>query len=111
MKFVITLEEMQLDAIIGILPFERQETQKICVSARFVIKDKILDYRLLRTFIQESFKQEFKLLEDAQKYFSKRIPKHFPQIKEFWIKITKLEIFEDCKVSVEIHRKRKNKWK
>lgn len=62
-----------------------------------------LDYRDLREFIKESFARQFGLLEEAQSYFYREIPLRFPQIKEFWIKITKLEIFEDCKVSIKIN--------
>lgn len=68
--------------------------------------EKFLDYRILRDFIKESFGRKFGLLEEAQEYFYREIPSHFPQIKEFWIKITKLEIFEDCNVSIRINYQR-----
>ncbi|WP_238699245.1 dihydroneopterin aldolase [Helicobacter sp. MIT 05-5294] len=62
-----------------------------------------LDYRDLREFIKDSFAREFGLLEEAQSYFYREIPLCFPQIKAFWIQITKLEIFEDCKISIKIN--------
>lgn len=118
-QYTICLEDFVLEVIIGILPSEREKTQKILINAEFIWNptmqaqcensmnlDKMwdfLDYRDLRKFIKESFAQQFGLLEEAQSYFYREIPLRFPQIKEFWIKITKLEIFEDCKVSIKIN--------
>lgn len=117
--YTICLEDFILEVIIGILPSEREKAQKILINAEFIWNPKIqaqcedsmnldkredfLDYRDLREFIKESFARQFGLLEEAQSYFYREIPLCFPQIKEFWIKITKLEIFEDCKVSIKIN--------
>ncbi|MBD5164839.1 dihydroneopterin aldolase [Helicobacter sp.] len=118
--YTICLEDLILEAVIGILPSERQKTQKILINAEFTYvwnpktqsnrnldtRKKFLDYRILRDFIKESFERQFGLLEEAQHYFYREIPLRFPQIKEFWIKITKLEIFEDCNVSIKINYQR-----
>ncbi|MCI5969308.1 dihydroneopterin aldolase [Helicobacter sp.] len=113
----IELEDLELECIIGILPFERERKQKICVNAEFLVESEylvgskpltegdFLDYRLLREHIVSAFAREFGLLEEAHNYFLETIPKSFPQIKEFWIKITKLEIFSDCKVSITSYYK------
>ncbi|MBX7490528.1 dihydroneopterin aldolase [Helicobacter turcicus] len=110
MEYRIALEELELECIIGILPFEREKMQKICIDAEFVVEKKVeyLDYRLLKDHIANAFAKEFGLLEEAHDYFLGTIPKDFPQIKEFWIKITKLEIFSDCKVAITSHYKRSN---
>ncbi|WP_279127775.1 dihydroneopterin aldolase [Helicobacter winghamensis] len=101
----IALEDLELECIIGILPFEREKKQKIRVNAEFLIESEYLDYCLLREHIVIAFAREFGLLEEAHKYFLSTLPKEFPQIKEFWIKITKLEIFSDCKVSITSYYK------
>ncbi|WP_051604776.1 dihydroneopterin aldolase [Helicobacter rodentium] len=116
--YSICLEDFILEAIIGILPNERTKTQRILINAEFICVwnpkslsnplrqatlEEFLDYRILRDFIKNSFGQQFGLLEEAQSYFYQQIPLRFPQIKEFWIKITKLEIFDDCKVSIKIN--------
>lgn len=116
--YSICLEDFILEAIIGILPNERTKTQRILINAEFICiwnpkslndplhqatLEEFLDYRILRDFIKDSFEQQFGLLEEAQSYFYQQIPLRFPQIKEFWIKITKLEIFDNCKVSIKIN--------
>lgn len=106
--YCISLEDLELECIIGILPFEREKTQKIRINAEFMVErscEEYLDYRLLKNSITNAFLKEFGLLEEAHSYFLNTIPKDFPQIKEFWIKITKLEIFSDCKVSITSYYK------
>lgn len=100
--YEIFLEDFEFETIIGILPQEREKPQRIRIDACFVYEGEILDYRLLRDFIKESFTSRFGTLEEALEYFKNTIPKHFPSIKSFKIKITKLEIFEDCKVALQI---------
>ncbi|TLD84478.1 dihydroneopterin aldolase [Helicobacter sp. MIT 11-5569] len=107
MEYHIALEEFELDCIIGILPVEREKAQKIRIDAEFVVEksEEFLDYCLLKNFIKDAFDKEFQLLEDAHDYFLATLPKSFPQVKTFWIKITKLEIFSDCKVAITTHYK------
>lgn len=106
MYYEISLENLCFETIIGILPHERVNKQKIQIDSYFTYythsKNDFLDYCLLKNFLQDSFKQNFNLLEDALRYFLEEIPKRFPQITYFCIKITKLEIFNNCKVSMQI---------
>ncbi|MDE5602544.1 MAG: dihydroneopterin aldolase [Helicobacter sp.] len=106
MHYEIALENLCFEAILGILPFERINKQKIQIDSRFTYytysKNDFLDYRLLKDFLQDSFEQNFHLLEEVLEYFFEEIPKRFPQITFFCIKITKLEIFNNCKVSMQI---------
>ena len=108
MKYCISLEGLELECIIGILSFERKRRQKISIDVEFIVESKggrYVDYCLLRDFIIEAFKREFGLLEEAHEYFLDTIPEDFPQIKEFWIKITKLEVFKDCRVAIKSYYK------
>ncbi|WP_104722444.1 dihydroneopterin aldolase [Helicobacter mesocricetorum] len=106
MHYEIALENFRFEAILGILPFERTNKQKIQIDSYFTYhthsKNDFLDYRLLKNFLRDSFEQNFRLLEEVLMYFFEEIPKRFPQITSFCIKITKLEIFNDCKVSMQI---------
>ncbi|MCI7766282.1 MULTISPECIES: dihydroneopterin aldolase [Helicobacter] len=109
MEYVIFLEDWILEVVIGILPFEREKKQKIKLEGEFYYfknqGETFLDYRELRKFFKEAFLNEFGLLEEALEYFSKEIPKRFSQIQSYKITITKLEIFEDCKVAMQISHK------
>ena len=109
MEYVIFLEDWILEVVIGILPFEREKKQKIKLEGEFCYfknqGETFLDYRELRKFFKEAFLNEFGLLEEALEYFSKEIPKRFSQIQSYKITITKLEIFEDCKVAMQISQK------
>ncbi|MDY3113336.1 MAG: dihydroneopterin aldolase [Helicobacter sp.] len=108
MKYTIYLKNLRFKAIVGILKKERLKKQKIKIDAKFLCDnlEKYLDYRDLRAFIKEAFLQEFLLLEDAQIYFLNKIPAKFPQVLEFSLTITKLEIFNDCQVGVKVKYKR-----
>ena len=84
MWYKIFLENLLLEVVIGILPFEREKRQKIRIDGEFVYfknnEDEFLDYRDLRGFLSGAFMQEFGLLEEALEFFAKEIPKNFPQI-------------------------------
>ena len=105
-RYSIFLEDLTFETIVGILPFERENPQKIKVDLHCIYSGDFLDYRELRDFIKNAFLQNFRLLEDALEYFEKEIPKRFLQIQFFSLKITKLEIFEDCKVAMQVEYKR-----
>ena len=106
MWYKIFLENLLLEVVMGILPFEREKRQKIRIDGEFIYfknnEDEFLDYRDLREFLRGAFMQEFGLLEEALEFFAKEIPKTFPQIKKYRLKVAKLEIFGDCQVALEI---------
>lgn len=104
--YQISLENFFLDVIIGILPKERTQKQKIEINAHFSYiqktKEGFLDYCSLRSCIEEVLQRNFELLEEALSSLQEELIKKFPQLTFFLIKITKLEIFTDCKVSMQI---------
>ena len=106
MWYKIFLENLLLEVVIGILPFEREKRQKIRIDGEFIYfknnEDEFLDYRDLREFLSREFMQVFGLLEESLEFLSKVIPKNFPQIKKYRLKVAKLEIFGDCQVALEI---------
>ena len=54
MWYKIFLENLLLEVVIGILPFEREKRQKIRIDGEFIYfknnEDEFLDYRDLREF-------------------------------------------------------------
>ncbi|MDA3967133.1 MULTISPECIES: dihydroneopterin aldolase [Helicobacter] len=108
MIYTINIENLRLKAIIGILPFERENPQEIEVnfSCKYEKNKEFLDYSKIKEFIEESFKNDFLLLEDALEFFYNEIPKRFIIIDSFSLKITKLDIFKNCKVSMEVSYKK-----
>ncbi|MDE5592257.1 MAG: dihydroneopterin aldolase [Helicobacter sp.] len=104
--YQISLENLFLDVIIGILPKERTQKQKIEINAYFSYiqesKEGFLDYRSLKSCIEEVLQRNFELLEEALSSLQEELIKNFPQLTFFLIKITKLEIFTDCKISMHI---------
>lgn len=132
MKFGLALNDLRLKAIIGILPFERENAQEIAVDleaiyetdfvdchdlpkASLVITSgdnsretpcndgKIVDYALLREVILDSFKQnKFLYLESALVAIQRAILEKFPQILVLDLSIKKLAIFSDCTPQVRL---------
>lgn len=103
MIYTINIENLRLKATIGILPTERETLQEIEVyfSCKYHKSVTFLDYSEIKEFIEKSFEKNFLLLEDALEFFNNEIPKQFPSINSFKMKITKLDIFKNCKVSLE----------
>ena len=127
MKFGIAIENLRLQAIIGILPFERENAQEIAVDlevvyevdfvdcheslntthplAPFVLREgeSIVDYALLREMILDLFKKNnFLYLESALVAIQRAILERFPQILELDLSVKKLAIFSDCTPQVRL---------
>ena len=101
----IFIENLKVDAIIGILPNERVNPQKIEISfeAFYIYKDKnFIDYSLIREVIIENLlSKKYFLLEDAIEDLTQKIENKYPLLSNIKFKIKKLEIFNDCIVGVE----------
>lgn len=123
MKFGLALNDLRLKAIIGILPFERENAQEIAVDLDLSYEiakndldsleskcdsaqdssESIIDYALLREMILDSFKQnKFLYLESALVAIQKAILERFPQILELNLSVKKLAIFGDCTPQVRL---------
>ena len=119
MKFEIAINNLRLKAIIGILPFERENAQEIAVDLEaiyaldsaqceaFYAESKIINYAILREIVLELFKQnKFLLLEGALVAIQRAILERFPQILELNVSIKKLAIFGDCVPQVRLSWKK-----
>ncbi len=100
----IHIRDLEFEAIIGILDFERQKEQKIIINIDIEYrynKESFIDYAKVAQIIEETTKQEqFLLLEDAIEFLASHIYATFPQTKALELSITKPEILKNCLVGV-----------
>lgn len=106
MIYTIKIENLLIEAIIGILPDERIKKQRIKVDFSCTYNRKkqsaFLNYKDIKDFIESSFDRNFELLEDALDFFEENMQIKFSNMDSFNMKIIKLDIFSNCEVSLEI---------
>jgi len=99
----ITIENLTLKCIIGILPFERKKKQKVTINISFNYnyeENKFIDYSKVVKWVEKTVKKEkFLLIEDAIIYISEKLNKKYP-IKRLKITIAKPDIIDNCIVNV-----------
>ena len=102
----VNISDLTFNCIIGILPSERKDEQKVIVdiSFEYFYDDKIsnfIDYSEVANLIQQiMIEKKFKLIEDAILYIRKDIKLKY-NIKNLRVKITKPDILSNCIVSIE----------
>jgi len=105
-EFRIIINNLEFEAIIGILDFERKNLQKIIVNSKILYDGKFVDYVKVCGIIEKEIKEnKFLLIEDALNYLANLLKKTFPQIKEIYLEIKKPEILKNAETGVEILRK------
>ncbi|MCH9814332.1 MAG: dihydroneopterin aldolase [Epsilonproteobacteria bacterium] len=109
MQYQISIEELQVKAVIGILDFERTSVQSILINCD-IVYDKIdknyINYAEVATLIEKMLQEKkYGLLEDALDEISTAIIEGFIGIKSVALKLSKPEILDNCRVSVELFRK------
>ena len=101
----IFINDLQINAIIGILDFERITPQKITVDfeAEYQYNKKdFVDYAQIRELIITNISNNsYFLIEEALSDLKENIKKSFPLLSNIKLKITKIEIFDDCSVGLE----------
>ncbi|NWF67021.1 MAG: dihydroneopterin aldolase [Campylobacterales bacterium] len=98
------IKELQIECIIGILDFERENSQKVVVNLEcdYEYGDKFLDYALIVSKIEDSFIcEQFLLIEDAINSILTMLKKEFSFIKSIKIEILKPDILKNCTVGIE----------
>jgi len=106
--YKIIIENLEFEAIIGILPKEREKAQKVIVNVKIEYEDKknYVDYAKVCELIEYTMKKNsFFLIEEALDEIEKILKKEFPQIKKLYLSIKKPEILSNALVGVEILRK------
>ena len=109
----LSLKGLRFNANLGILDIEKTAPQPIQVDAELNLGEqpllpsdddimRVLDYRKVRQIIiNECTAEHINLLETLiGKVASKLLT--LPGVKGVKVKITKLEIFEDCQVAIEV---------
>jgi dihydroneopterin aldolase len=109
----LTLTGLRFDASLGILAHERSSTQPIQVDAELSLGAQplhprdddithVLDYRKVRQIIiDECTAEHVNLLESMIGKLSQRLLQ-LPGVLGVRVKITKLEIFDDCAVAIRM---------
>jgi dihydroneopterin aldolase len=103
-SYKIQISNLSFESIIGILDFERVNTQKIIVDfeCEYKHKEDFVNYVDIKDKIKYLICiNKYLLLEDAVDDIISNLQKEFNQIYNIKIKITKPNILEDCIVSVE----------
>ncbi|WP_456479694.1 dihydroneopterin aldolase [Nautilia sp.] len=104
----ILIENLEFEAIIGILPEEREKIQKVVVNAEIEYKNKneFIDYAEVCSILEKlMIEKKFMLIEDALEAIEYTLIKKYPQMRSLKLKIQKPEILRNALVGVEILRK------
>jgi len=100
----IHIKALEIDAIIGLLDFERSTAQKIIIDleASYVYKQGIfINYADLVLLIETQIIQEkYELLEDALLDLKQTITQTYPTIQNLKLKIIKPNILDNCEVGL-----------
>ncbi|MEA3454921.1 MAG: dihydroneopterin aldolase [Campylobacterota bacterium] len=100
----IHIKSLQIDAIIGLLDFERELEQRVCVDLEAVYsydKKTFIDYADLSELIENRIKNErYLLLEEALLDLKEKIGETYPAMETLKIKIAKPDILKNCTVAL-----------
>ena len=105
--YKIFIEDLEIEAIMGILDFERKTPQKIVINAQisYEKRENYLNYQEIAKFISEKIiTQKFGLIEEALDDIVKSLKDNFSLIKSIKVKINKPHILKNCNVGVEIQK-------
>lgn len=101
----IHIESLQIDAIIGLLDFERDTEQRVVidleVSYSYYNEIEFINYADLAEMIEIRIKkQHYELLEEALLDIKKQIVAAYPAVETLKLKISKPEILHNCTVAL-----------
>ena len=99
----IHIEDLKFQCIIGILDFERENTQEIIINftCQYNYENEYINYANIVNLLKKTMiLNKFELIEDAILSLKSEIIKEFPLINSYSIKVTKPSILADCIVSV-----------
>ncbi len=100
----IEIESLSIEAIIGILDFERVTPQRISIdiTLSYDYKDeRFINYADIISLVEnEMLSQKFELLEEALSALKELIISSYQNIDKLSIKISKLDIIDNATVSL-----------
>jgi len=102
----IRIERLEFDAIIGVLDFERERTQRVRldITATYDYQPPdYLDYAQMVSVAREHIiTRKYELLEEALEGLRETLIQTFPAIETLHITIAKPDILPDCVVSLSL---------
>ncbi len=106
MPYTIFIEELKLEAIIGVLDFEREKAQPLTAECEILYEreedDAVVDYAQVAELIVSMLqKGQYFLLEDALAEIVEAIKATYPIISAIRLKMCKPQILANCNVCVE----------
>jgi len=100
----IHIEELQFNCIIGLLNFERKYPQAVIITLEATYhyqEQNFINYADMAQLMEDVLKKSsYLLLEEALLGMQSLLSKHYPQITRLFIKISKPNILNNCKVSL-----------
>jgi len=100
----IHIESLQIDTIIGLLDFEREEKQRVFVDLEATYlykKNHFINYAELCSLIESQLiRSQYELLEDALVGIKDKIYTSYPNIEILKLKITKPDIIKNASVAL-----------
>jgi dihydroneopterin aldolase len=99
----IKIQNYQLDAILGVLDFERVNTQRIEIDFQCTYRDKenYIDYMSIANFIKDAIiDNKYLLIEDAIDDICENLEKEYDNMKDIYLQIKKIDVLESGYVSV-----------
>jgi len=96
----IHIESLTFNAIIGLLDFEREHTQRVVVDLKAdytYMDNRFIDYADLSLLIEKNIQQSrYELLEEALLELETLIVSSYPQITSLYLKISKPDILANA---------------
>ncbi len=100
----IHIEQLTFDAIIGLLDFEREHTQRVVVDLEAEYdyeNDAFIDYADLAETITARVKESrYELLEEALLDLETLVLSSYPHVRALYLKIKKPDILSNCQVAL-----------
>ena len=104
----VRIETLTFEAVLGILPHERQSPQRLVVDATFTYDyrpGRFVDYADVADAIRTTIRTgRFGLIEEALEATFRTVAEKFPAIATLHLTICKPDILPDCRVCVEERR-------
>ena len=100
----IHIESLQIDAIIGLLDFERLKEQRVIVDLELEYhysKKSFINYADIAKLIElQIIESQYELLEDALLELKENITAKYPKIQTLFLKISKPDILDNSSVAL-----------
>lgn len=101
----VKIKNLTLNCIIGILPEERVNKQRVIINASFeynYINNDFINYAEVTNEIKNALKNEkFELIEEALEFLNNLLNNLY-KIENLDLEIIKPDIMDDCEVSVSL---------